>query len=522
MSANEEGRLYRFGVDDRVGWILGLQGAQCVAIASGLFGAAFLLNLGVPPALTLLPLVLALAVSFVPVAGRPLWSWLPVVSIWHLRRAERHWRMSLPRWFADGRPAPDRRLPSVLAGLEVESHDLDWSPRGRVRGSAGVVRDQRDGSVMMTIRVAGQGFALLERRDQDRLLGGWGEALGACCRERTPVRSVRWIEWAAPSGVSAQLDYLEAHRASDASTPGVRSYRELLERSGPIATSHETLVCVTVDPKHVRSGRSDRAAGGASSASPRSVRSRRQDRTVDALAEEVRLLVARLETAGLVVEGPLRPDELAEVVRYRLDPFGSRNPAEARRSLTQLVDDTGTDTQREIGPMALDAAWDHVRVDRTFHQTMAITEWPRLDVAANWMEPLLLGGAAIRSIAMVLEPIAPSRAQRRVDRDSTRLSSDAEQRNRSGFRIGARHRRAEREVAERESELVAGFAEFEFAGVITVAAPDLPTLDRHAAETEQLAAQAGLTVRSLDAQHDLALLMSVPLGRGIAPRRSAW
>lgn len=86
MSANEEGRLYRFGVDDRVGWILGLQGAQCVAIAPGLFGAAFLLNLGVPPALTLLPLVLALAVSFVPVAGRPLWSWLPVVSIWHLRR----------------------------------------------------------------------------------------------------------------------------------------------------------------------------------------------------------------------------------------------------------------------------------------------------------------------------------------------------------------------------------------------------------------------------------------------------
>ena len=45
MSANEEGRLYRFGVDDRVGWILGLQGAQCVAIASGLFGAAFLLSL---------------------------------------------------------------------------------------------------------------------------------------------------------------------------------------------------------------------------------------------------------------------------------------------------------------------------------------------------------------------------------------------------------------------------------------------------------------------------------------------
>lgn len=520
MTATNDGRVYKFGVDDRVGWILGLQGAQCVAIAVGLFGAALLLNVGVSPALTLVPLAIALAIAFVPVSGRPLWMWLPIFVAWHRRRSERHWRIQVPRWLPDGSAATGPQLPSILAGFEIESRALDWSPRGRVGGSAAIVTDRRDGSVMMTIRVAGQGFALLERRDQDRLLSGWGEALGACCRERTPVRSVRWIEWAAPAGVSAQLDYLEQHEAPDASASTVRSYRELLELSGPVATRHETLVCVTVDPKRVRLGRPDR---GRSASSPRSASgARRRDRVVEALSEEVRLLVARLESAGLVVEGPLQADELVAITRQRLDPFGGRAPTATRRSLAQLADRVTTEPSAIPGPMALDAAWDHVRVDRTFHQTMAVTEWPRLDVAANWMEPLLLGGAAIRSVAMVLEPIAPSRAQRRVDRDSTRLSSDAEQRGRSGFRIGARHRRAEREVAERESELVAGFAEFEFAGVVTVAAPDLATLDRHAAETEQLAAQAGLALRSLDAQHDLALLMAVPLGRGIAPRRPTW
>ena len=102
----------------------------------------------------------------------------------------------------------------------------------------------------------------------------------------------------------------------------------------------------------------------------------------------LRLVVAGEGTAG-VSRLAFGPDELAEVTRHRLDPFGCRMPVENRRSLAQLVDNTGTDTEGELGPMALDTAWDHVRVDRTFHQTMAITEWPRLDVAANWMEPAM-------------------------------------------------------------------------------------------------------------------------------------
>jgi len=230
-----------------------------------------------------------------------------------------------------------------------------------------------------------------------------------------------------------------------------------------------------------------------------------------------------LEAAGLVVEGPLGPDELAAVTRSRLDPFSAQGRAAARLSLSQRVGEEADSTVRPIdGPMAMETFWDHVRVDRAFHTSLAITEWPRLDVPANWIEPLLLGGAAIRSVTVVLEPIPPSRAQRRVDRDSTRLTADAEQRDRSGFRIGARHRRAVSEVAEREAELVAGYAEFEFSGVITVTAPDLATLDRHAAESEQLAAQAGLNVRRLDGQHDVALPLSLPLSRGIATRRMTW
>jgi hypothetical protein len=160
-----------------------------------------------------------------------------------------------------------------------------------------------------------------------------------------------------------------------------------------------------------------------------------------------------------------------------------------------------------------------VRVDGSFHRTYWIAEWPRLDVPPNWIETLLLHAAGTRCVSMHYEPVPPSRAQRRIDRDSTRLAADEEQRARSGFRIGARHRRAQAAVLEREAELVAGYSELEFSGFITVTAPDESALGKSCAEYEQAAAQVGLELRPLDARHDVALLCSLPIGRGLARRR---
>jgi hypothetical protein len=52
------------------------------------------------------------------------------------------------------------------------------------------------------------------------------------------------------------------------------------------------------------------------------------------------------------------------------------------------------------------------------------------------------------------EPIPQSRSQRQTDRDNVKLAAEEEQRHRRGFRIGARHRRAQADVVEREAELV--------------------------------------------------------------------
>jgi hypothetical protein len=73
-------------------------------------------------------------------------------------------------------------------------------------------------------------------------------------------------------------------------------------------------------------------------------------------------------------------------------------------------------------------------------------------------------------------------------------------------------------VQEREAELVAGYAELEYAGFVTVTAPDEESLAVACASYEQAAAQAGLELRAVDGRHDLGLVCALPLGRGLAER----
>jgi hypothetical protein len=270
-----------------------------------------------------------------------------------------------------------------------------------------------------------------------------------------------------------------------------------------MAVRHEALVTVTVDPRRLRGRRGGENADEAA---------------IDALLEEVRLVTVRLEAAGLAVEPPLSSSRTSEVLRLRLDPTCAPRLSERGASLAQLA---GVVSPYSAGPLATSAEWAQLRVDGSWHRTYWIAEWPRLDVAPNWLEPLLLHAGGVRTFAIHYEPVPPSRSQRRVDRDSTRLAADEEQRSRAGFRIGARHRRAQSAVLEREAELVAGYAELEYAGFVTVSAEDAETLTRSCAEYEQVAAQSGLELRALEGRHDLGVVCALPVGRGIATRSLA-
>ena len=494
-------RTYRFPARDRSGWLLGLQAAQCIILGVGVFAGGILLNAGAPAPVILLAVSASGIAAFAPVGGRPGYTWLPVLTMWLLGR--RHgggtWTAPVPR-FRAGQPdsAAQPHWPRFVGEIEIHDHD-GW----RAGTTMAVVVDRRTGAMTGMLRVAGREFSLIDRSEQERLLAGWGDALAAFCKERSPVEAVRWFEWSAPADESAHLRWSRDHIGPSADPDVVGDYFDMVAAAGPMSTRHETIVTVTV--------------GGTSGGIGRRSRNRRDRAQVDTLRDELRLLADRLDSTGLAVDRPLSPTDIVEILRLRLDPFGW---AASRGEGRTLADLAGLHRVRNAGPMATSNEWTHLVVDNAVHACFAVVEWPRLEVPPNWMEPLLLHAGGTRTVAVHLEPVPPSKSQRQVDKDSTRLVVDAEQRSRSGFRVGARHRRAESDVAARESELVAGYCELEFCGLITVTAADVDALERSCAEWEQIAAHAGIQLRRLNAQHDTAFACTLPLG--IGPSRRSW
>lgn len=491
-------RTYRFPARDRTGWLIGLQATQCVILGFGVFASGVLLNLGAPAPVIVVVAVVSVVAAFAPVGGRPGYAWAPVAVSWIAGRRGGVWTAKVPRFTAGGPVREQPEWPPFLDGVDVQEHD-GWRPSTTMA----VVTDRRAGTATAILRVAGREFALIDRSEQERLLAGWGDALAGFCKERSPVRAVRWFEWSAPADPGAHLRWSRDHIGPSADPATVDAYLDLVGAAGAMSTRHETLVSVTVA-----------APGGRGLF--RRTGERRADRLIDTLRDELRLLANRLDATGLAVDPPVTATELVGLLRARLDPFEAGNRASGGRTLAEMA---GLRV-RHAGPMATRREWTRVVVDGSSHAAFAVAEWPRLDVPANWMEPLLLHAGGVRTVAVHMEPVPPSSSQRRVDKDSTRLTVDAEQRARSGFRIGAQHRRTESDVAAREAELVAGYCELEFCAVVTVSASDADSLERSCAEWEQIAGQAGLVLRRLNGQHDAALACSLPVG--IGPSRGSW
>jgi len=365
-----------------------------------------------------------------------------------------------------------------------------------------VVHDETWGTVSAVLRIDGHGFPLASTGEQESMLDAWGAALSPCARERSPVRSVTWQAWAHPSGPEAHEEFLaglgiKAGSDVDAATA---DYLALVDQQAPVTVAHDVLVTVTVDERRVRARRSS---------------TRRTDTAIEALLDEIRTLTDRMEAGGITVTGPLAAIELTGAARVRSDPGRAAQMATLTKSLAAAA-------QRgplAWGPMVVEPEWTQCRVDGTFHRTYRVATWPQLPVGTDWMASLLTGTTAIRTVTVVMEPVPLGHAARAADREVMAREADADMREERGFRTTARDRKRLDEVKARERELAEGHAEFRFVGLVDVCGTDLDALDDACADVEQAAAQSLIDLRPLDARHDLGWAASLPVGRGLRPRR---
>ena len=332
------------------------------------------------------------------------------------------------------------------------------------------------------------------------MLTSWSAALSPFARERSPICSVAWQEWAHPVTSAVHADFLDSvginARSSD---PIVADYHALIEQQAPVTVAHDVLVTVTASLKKIRVRRS----------SPSRLKA-----AIEALGDETRLFVARLEAAGLTVDPPLDAIELSAAIRVRSDP--ARGPQIA--ALTRSLAAAAKRGALEWGPMVIEPEWVHTRVDGAFHRAYRVASWPQLPVGSDWLGELLTSTRAVRTVTVVLEPVPMGRAARAADREVMSREADADMKTQKGFRVNARERKRLADVEGRERELSEGHAEFQFVGIVNVTATDLDALDDACADVEQAAAQSLLDLRPLDARHDLGWLACLPVGRALTRR----
>lgn len=496
--ASSQGRTYRLSPPDRTGWMFGLGLVQLIMCAVAVFVGVLVMSLvGTIPGVVVV--VLGVGVGVAKVGDMTLFEAVP-----HGFRWVRITAAGAAPWFAVVSLVggdPEAVAPPALVGHELLIVDGGHLGVAAAGVKIAVSRDTRTNTYAATLRVAGRQFSLVERAEQDHLVNQWGIALQSFIAERSPVVSVRWSEWAAPAGLDEHRQWVAAQLA-DRPVEEVRvAYDRLLQEAGSQATRHETLVTVTINAGRVslRNARNQDAVRVA----------------IEMLLTEMRLFAQRLQGADLTVSAPLSPGEWARAMRLRLDPT-SRLALDGRaRSLGEAA---GECSPENAGPLTAVSNWTAWQTDGAWHRALYVSDWPRLDVPAAWMRDLMLYNGAVRTVSVFFEPIARSKSQSAITRDASKIQSDVDHRSERGFRVGAHHRRAAQAVREREEELVAGYGEFSYAGVVTVTAASEQELDEATEEVTQVAASVGLDVRPLHGRHDVAVCATLPLARGLVPK----
>jgi hypothetical protein len=488
---------YRFGPLERRGLLLGLRVSQMV-----IFGIAGLVAVAASRTLTptgAFGVVVAIAllsafVAFVPIGGRALDEWLPVIGQWVLDG------VASRRRFVSGYPThgmtatldPQPAFPPVLKGITILAHPVPDSD-----ARIGVIKASRIGTYTGVLSVQGKSFALLDGPEKGRRLSLWAGILAGLAREGGVVHRVQWVERTVPDPGDEIGNYLKENLAVPIDSLMARSYLEVVDEAGPVTQQHETFVAL-----QIHAGRSARAVKAAGSGDAGAC---------EVLRRELAALAIKLAGAEITVEGALTPRLIARAIRTGFNP-ACRN--ELARLSARDPERIGT-AVTNAGPLAAEASWSTYRTDDAWHATYWIAEWPRVDADPDFLAPLLLRTERMRTVAITMEPISPLRAIRSVESARTSVAADEELRQRAGFMATARRSREQEALASHERDLSDGHSFYRFAGFVTVSAPDPDELDRACGEIEEAAGRSFLDLRRLRGQQTAAFTYTLPLCRGL-------
>ena len=469
----------RFARLPRRGLLLGLSASRvaCLAVATLVLVPSMFVS-SMIGALVTAPVWGALvALAFVRWAGRPAIEALPTAAHFALRRATGQTRYRARP--AKPRPAGTLALPGDAAAMRFL---LD------AKSGTAILHDPHAQTLTVAAVLSHPAYVLLAPDEQARRVHGWGRALAGLAHTGTGTR-VQVLEISLPDAGRGITGWWDAHGVQSPEQWAVRAYEALMKTAAPAASTHRTLIAISLDlhaaRTHIR--QSGRGLGGA----------------VAFMRQEMTSFEASLRAADLRLVSWLGETDLAATLRQAYEP--------------------GYDKERFVpcrlesaGPMAIEEEWDHLRHDNAYSAVLWISEWPRIDAPPFFLHALVFQPGIRKTISITAEPVPADEAIREIRRAKVEYATEAAQKARIGALADLSDSVEQSDVLDRERALIAGHSDIRFTGMIAVTAGTREELEAAVAEVSRAAIQSGCETRRLNGQQARAFTAAaLPLARKV-------
>lgn len=481
-------RGYKLGSAEPKKLLMGLRTSQVVLCAIGILFAFVLAAAGLLIWVFLVVPIFA-GMAFLPFGGRNLDEWAPIFARWVLAGSSGHTYHATAPLLGH----TDKKTQIVSAPPFVKGVKLLKVVHSEGREVA-VIKDTANSTYSAILSIRGKSFILSGREDQEAQLANWGSVLSRFAREGSVINRVQWIERAIPENSQLMHDYYNETSIMNNQDPVANSYMELIDTAVPVTTAHEVYLVIQISQG--KAAKQIKQAGGG------------DDGSCEVLLRELLHAASEVANAGFEVLGALNRDQVARLIRTTFEP--NVNEELSHRSASDAL------KHNEIWPMTTEVDWSSYRTDSAFHRTFWVSDFPRTEVGADFMAPIMLQSQITRTISVVMEPIAPTKALREVEVAKTSFIADEELRNRGGYTTSTSREREFTKLQERESELVDGHGAYRFSAYLTCSATSEEELEYNSQSIEQASHQSHLVLRLLYGEQDTAFATILPLGRGLS------
>jgi len=506
-------RTYHGWQHERVNFLFGLTGRRTAVVAAAvLLAAAPLAAAHLSGAVVAWPLsVLLLTLSCLRVAGRTLDEWMVTFVSFRLLKLRGHSQFRsgafAPRSDGDPLSPAPMDLPGMLAPVRILEAETG---SGAVMA---VLHHPHERTWTAVARIGFPGIGLADAARHDAQVAAWGRLLAGLCVEGYPIVRVQALQRTVPDDGAELSRWHADHLAAVAPMQAAVVTAELLAMAVPTSVRREAYLAFTMDERRAAAG--IRAAGGGEAGA------------CAVLVRHVRALAGAISDAELEVSDWLAPRELAEVIRTGFDP-GSAQPLAQRRAAQQsaLLGGrpypglaAGVDPGL-AGPVAADASWGSYQHDSAVSVSYLVYDWPRSQVYATALFPLLGDGTARRALSVYFQPLSPRDAERRVLTERTQRDVAIRMRQRTGQVVPEHERAALRRADAQDAARSAGHGLVRFTGYISVTVTEPGELADAMTSLEADAAAARIEIRRMWGAQDVGFaLAALPAGLGLPRRR---